>query len=95
MCFIFIDPGEVIPLKMSKKKDRTKITPWSNDEKLAVMKEFATQIRMLKVPGKNECERAKSNAPILLPRSWKNIKYYVKNIITSNRRRVRIEPEAE
>ena len=41
---------------------------------------------MQKVPGKLKCELGRTNSPVLLKRSWQNIKFCVKNIIATNKR---------
>lgn len=40
----------------------------------------------MKVPGKRACENAQIEAPVLQKRQWKNIKDYVRNKITANKR---------
>ena len=47
---------------------------------------MATFIRMGKCPGRNDCEAAVKD-PRLTTRSWKNIKYCVKNINDAQRRK--------
>ena len=75
------------PLKarVLKTKTMSKKMPWTTAEKSAVQHFFLTNIRMNQVPGKAECEAAKSAEPELVNRTWQNIKFCVKNVITSKK----------
>jgi len=57
--------------------------PWSNAEKSALFSHFKSHIRARKVPGKKECEEARTKLPVLFSRTWQHIKFAIKNIITS------------
>ncbi|KAK7506679.1 hypothetical protein BaRGS_00002154 [Batillaria attramentaria] len=43
---------------------------WSSDEKEAVARQLGKYFRIGRLPGKNECEEAKRNEPVLHRRSW-------------------------
>lgn len=59
--------------------------PWSNEEQAAVCKHLGTFINMHRCPGKKEIETAKKDQR-LDKRSWKAIKYFVKNKIDAHKR---------
>jgi len=71
-----------------KKCRRTVVkVPWSSDEKEAVLTAMSTHIKKGSVPGKKECEQARASSNgILACRTWRQIKYCVKNTITTSRR---------
>jgi len=53
--------------------------PWTQNEKDAVAQHLGKFLRLQKCPGKNDCDVARAD-PRLQNRSWKSIKYYVKNV---------------
>lgn len=67
------------------KKKSTKVY-WSLEEKNAVMKELGATILLGTVPGKVQCENCiKKSKDALSNRTWRQIKYYAKNYITSKK----------
>ena len=74
---------------VTNRKSRKSVVkvPWSSDEKQAVLTVFGKQVNDGRLPGKNECEKAKADSDaILANRTWRQIKYCVKNVITASRR---------
>jgi hypothetical protein len=60
--------------------------PWSAAEKSALFAHFLSNVRARKAPGKKECEEAINKFPVLSSRTWKTIKFAVKNIIASEKK---------
>ncbi|XP_038057200.1 uncharacterized protein LOC119728858 [Patiria miniata] len=54
-------------------------TPWSNDEKMAVVKNFGHCFQTCKLPGKQEIVSVLSSERVLQERTWTNIKDFVRN----------------
>jgi len=76
-----------VTVKLPRHRTRTCVKkPWSAAEKSALFEHFRSNVRERKVPGKNDCENAKKRFPILSSRSWKVIKFAVKNIITKEKK---------
>ena len=74
--------------RVSKRPEKKGTVPkkaWTELEKNAILRQFAKNIRCQQVPGKAECEAAKSVESVLLDRHWKNIKYCVKNLISAQK----------
>lgn len=64
--------------------------PWTTEECAAVEKHLKKYIVLNQVPGKLDCELCISAEPESLKnRDWKAVKYYVKNRITSVKRKCR------
>jgi hypothetical protein len=62
---------------------------WSNEEKSAVFFHLDLYIKCGKVPGKAACVEAIQNSNgILNSRSWEQIKFCVKNILSSTQRSI-------
>ncbi|XP_051781264.1 uncharacterized protein LOC114648939 [Erpetoichthys calabaricus] len=62
---------------------------WSEEEIRAVEKHLAKFINICKVPGKGECEACIQNEPQALKnRDWLSVKFFIKNRITSLKRKV-------
>lgn len=63
--------------------------PWSTAEKEAVLSFFRAAILQGTVPGKKQCETCLSNSHVLQEtgRDWKNIKYFVYNVISSHKKK--------
>ena len=59
--------------------------PWTKQEKDAVREQFSTFIATGQVPGKRYCDEAIQKDRRLAKRSWKHIKYCVKNIISTSK----------
>ena len=56
---------------------------WSKLEKNEILNTFSMNILSRQVPRQKECLDAINKSNVLHSRSWKNIKYCVKNIIDS------------
>ncbi|XP_062270957.1 uncharacterized protein LOC133976775 [Scomber scombrus] len=77
-----------IPSKKRGKRTVVKKS-WTTEESGAVERHLKKQIIMNQVPGKEECERCITAEPQALKnRDWRAVKYYVKNRITSLRRKL-------
>lgn len=72
--------------KMSRKESALNRRPWSFAEDSAVRAFFQLEIRNGKNIGKAEALKCKSANPSLANREWKDIKFKVKNLITSTNR---------
>lgn len=61
--------------------------PWSVDETEAVQTFFRSHITKSMVPGKKLCEECKEKYDVLNNRKWQDVKYHVKNLIASIKKR--------
>ena len=77
--------SQVLPLPRRSTK-RCPNKPWAAAEKDALFKHFVDNIRSRTVPGKKECEAARSKFSVLSSREWRHIKFAVKNIISAEKR---------
>lgn len=68
------------------KTDR-KAKPWSEEEKTAVLRHFRSHISLAKIPKKEESEKCLKKEPCLRTRTWKNVKDFVRNRITTMKNR--------
>jgi len=60
---------------------------WSHEEKRAVLTNLGTYIRDGTVPGKSPCMRAiRDSGEVLSSRDWRQVKYTVKNMLSSAKR---------
>ncbi|XP_056007620.1 uncharacterized protein LOC125653612 [Ostrea edulis] len=62
---------------------------WTQDEKAALLRKFKKPISLGKTPGQLDCLNAIRQETCLAKFTWKQIKFAVKNIITSERRQVK------
>lgn len=77
-------PGSVSQPVVLKKNDRR---PWSTSEKKAVYSNLHVFIRQGRVPGKEACMKAIADSGgVLSGRSWKHVKFAIKNLQSSGRR---------
>nr|XP_022290881.1 uncharacterized protein LOC111102433 isoform X2 [Crassostrea virginica] len=76
-------------MKGKPKRVSTTRHQWTEDEKAALRKEFKQTISLGKTPGHLECLNAIRKEACLAKFSWKQVKFAVKNLITSERRQVR------
>ncbi|KAK7492795.1 hypothetical protein BaRGS_00015933 [Batillaria attramentaria] len=60
--------------------------PWSKEEVSAVHKHLSQCIIMNRVPQKHEVERALAAEPALRKRKWKDVKYFVYNLLNKKRK---------
>jgi len=87
-----IDEHDVEPTSSRKvvrrqiKKHACVKTPWTREEKQAVYSSLHDYIKDGIVPGKAACMKAITDTSILSRRSWKHVKYAVKNMLASGNR---------
>ncbi|XP_060909495.1 M-phase phosphoprotein 8 isoform X2 [Labrus mixtus] len=60
---------------------------WSEEEQAAVRRQFGDFCKLVKVPGKKDCDACLAAEPALNTRTWREVKYYVHNSIQSLKRR--------
>jgi hypothetical protein len=60
---------------------------WSENEKAGVNRQLKKYFYTEKLPGKFEIEEARRKEPVLLNRPWVQIKSYIKNVKTSQKRK--------
>lgn len=59
------------------------VRPWSEEEKSVITKFFHSSIKNKIVPGKVQCDECISSSDgALSERTWRDVKYYVKNYTT-------------
>ena len=74
--------------KVLHKRKPTGKTPWSLDEKAAIMRTLSKFLTLTKLPGKAEIEEVKRNEPVLQKRPWQQIKFFIKNSKDSEKRKM-------
>ncbi|XP_061647682.1 M-phase phosphoprotein 8 isoform X2 [Phyllopteryx taeniolatus] len=60
---------------------------WSTEEQAAVRRQFGDLCKLVKVPGKKDCDACLAAEPALSSRTWREVKYFVHNNIQSMKRR--------
>ncbi|XP_041857139.1 M-phase phosphoprotein 8 isoform X2 [Melanotaenia boesemani] len=60
---------------------------WSEEEQAAVRRQLGDFCKLIKVPGKKDCDACLAAEPALSSRTWREIKYFVHNSIQSLKRR--------
>nr|XP_046259470.1 M-phase phosphoprotein 8 isoform X3 [Scatophagus argus] len=60
---------------------------WSEEEQAAVRRQFGDLCKLVKVPGKKDCDACLAAEPALNSRTWREVKYFVHNSIQSMKRR--------
>lgn len=60
---------------------------WSEEEQAAVRRQFGDFGKLVKVPGKKDCDACLLAEPALNTRTWREVKYFVHNSIQSMKRR--------
>ncbi|XP_057708152.1 M-phase phosphoprotein 8 isoform X2 [Corythoichthys intestinalis] len=60
---------------------------WSTEEQAAVRRQFGDLGKLVKVPGKKDCDTCLASEPALSSRTWREVKYFVHNNIQSMKRR--------
>ncbi|XP_032384896.1 M-phase phosphoprotein 8 isoform X2 [Etheostoma spectabile] len=60
---------------------------WSKEEQAAVRRQFGDLCKLVKVPGKKDCDACLAAEPALNTRTWREVKYFVHNAIQSMKRR--------
>ncbi|KAM8854804.1 M-phase phosphoprotein 8 isoform 2-T2 [Spinachia spinachia] len=75
-----VGPPGVKPQKRNKRL-------WSKEEQAAVRRQLGDFCKLVKVPGKRDCDACLAAEPVLNSRTWREVKYFVHNTIQSMRRR--------
>ncbi|XP_077473978.1 M-phase phosphoprotein 8 isoform X1 [Stigmatopora argus] len=75
------------PSPSTSKPQKRQKRLWSSEEQAAVRRQFGDLGRLIKVPGKKECDTCLSAEPALCSRTWQEVKYFVHNNIQSMKRR--------
>nr|XP_004573078.1 M-phase phosphoprotein 8 isoform X2 [Maylandia zebra]XP_012780693.1 M-phase phosphoprotein 8 isoform X2 [Maylandia zebra] len=60
---------------------------WSEEEQAAVRRQLGDFSKLVKVPGKKDCDACLAAEPALSSRTWREVKYFVHNSIQSLKRR--------
>ncbi|XP_028991933.1 M-phase phosphoprotein 8 isoform X2 [Betta splendens] len=60
---------------------------WSEEEQAAVRRQLGDFCKLVKVPGKKDCDACLAAEPVLNSRTWREVKYFVHNSIQSMKRR--------
>ncbi|XP_029967431.1 M-phase phosphoprotein 8 isoform X1 [Salarias fasciatus] len=60
---------------------------WSEEEQAAVRRQLGDFCKLVKVPGKKDCDACLAAEPALNTRTWREVKYFVHNSIQSLKRR--------
>ncbi|XP_041806713.1 M-phase phosphoprotein 8 isoform X1 [Chelmon rostratus] len=60
---------------------------WSEEEQAAVRRQLGDFCKLVKVPGKKDCDACLAAEPALNSRTWREVKYFVHNSIQSMKRR--------
>jgi len=70
-------------------KAPVKRTAWTPEEVQAVERHLNTFIKSFTVPGKYDCDKCLEAEPVALKnRTWKNVKFFVHNRITTNKKKL-------
>ena len=72
----------VVVVKRFKTRRQTNRKPWSASENSAVHEHLGLFIRTGRCPGKKDCDLALRDSR-LVDRDWKNLKYHVKNMLST------------
>lgn len=84
-----IECKEIVSDEAGNVRSKTKHI-WTNDEKDAISRHFAQQIRQGKVPGKAACMAAAKKEAVLQGLDWKSIKYAVYNHIQKKTKQLKM-----
>ncbi|XP_017577082.1 uncharacterized protein si:ch211-266o15.1 isoform X1 [Pygocentrus nattereri] len=69
---------------------------WSVEEQEAVRRHMAKYISLLKVPGKKDClDCVRTEPDALKSRTWRDVKYYVHNVIQASKKKKSKQMEAD
>ncbi|XP_055727828.1 uncharacterized protein LOC129816888 isoform X1 [Salvelinus fontinalis] len=60
---------------------------WSNEAQAAVRRQLGDFTKLMKIPGKKECDACLAAEPALQGRTWKDVKNYVRNTLMTMCRR--------
>nr|XP_040057946.1 M-phase phosphoprotein 8 isoform X2 [Gasterosteus aculeatus aculeatus] len=82
------------PATAARKKGGPAVKPqkrnkrlWSKEEQAAVRRQLGDFCKLVKVPGKRDCDACLAAEPVLNSRTWREVKYFVHNTIQSMKRR--------
>ncbi|XP_067373504.1 M-phase phosphoprotein 8 isoform X2 [Channa argus] len=75
---------EVTPAVKPQKRNKRL---WSEVEQAAVRRQFGDFCKLVKVPGKKDCDACLAAEPALNSRTWREVKYFVHNSIQSMKRK--------
>ncbi len=78
-----MSPAVTPAVKPQKRNKRL----WSEEEQAAVRRQFGDFCKLVKVPGKKDCDACLAAEPALNSRTWREVKYFVHNSIQSMKRR--------
>ena len=76
--------GQVSPGDKPQKRNKRL---WSKEEQDAVRHQMGDFCKLVKVPGKKDCDACLAAEPALNSRTWRDVKYFVHNSIQSFKRR--------
>ncbi|XP_029980352.1 M-phase phosphoprotein 8 isoform X2 [Sphaeramia orbicularis] len=94
--------GKQVPPTVKTQKRNKRL--WSEEEQAAVRRQLGDFCKLVKVPGKKDCDACLAAEPALNTRTWREVKYFVHNSIQSMKRRgtamaakqpQRLEPEIQ
>ncbi|XP_044071880.1 M-phase phosphoprotein 8 isoform X2 [Siniperca chuatsi] len=85
---------ESIPMSTAERQVTPAVKPqkrnkrlWSEEEQAAVRRQLGDFCKLVKVPGKKDCDACLAAEPALNSRTWREVKYFVHNSIQSMKRR--------
>lgn len=64
-----------------------KRVPWTEKEKETVIKQFQKYLLLKKLPGKREIQNCIDTEIVLSRRTWRNVKDFIRNTITTTERK--------
>lgn len=76
--------GQITPAVKPQKRNKRL---WSEEEQAAVRRQLGDFCKLVKVPGKKDCDACLAAEPALSSRTWREVKYFVHNSIQSLKRR--------
>ncbi|XP_023259042.1 M-phase phosphoprotein 8 isoform X1 [Seriola lalandi dorsalis] len=78
-------PGRRVTPAVKPQKRNKRL--WSEEEQAAVRRQLGDFCKLVKVPGKKDCDACLAAEPALNSRTWREVKYFVHNSIQSMKRR--------
>lgn len=64
-----------------------KRVPWTEKEKETVIKQFQKYLLLKKLPGKRDIQNCIDTEIVLSRRTWRNVKDFIRNTITTTERK--------
>lgn len=80
-------PTAVRQVTQAAKAQKRNKRLWSEEEQAAVKRQLGDFCKLVKVPGKKDCDACLAAEPALNSRTWREVKYFVHNSIQSMKRR--------